>query len=83
MDVGQILLVLAAVSAGFFAKGITGIGGPMLAIPVLASFMGVEYAVSVIAIPTILANTWLLWVNRSSAGSARKFLPRLLMGGAV
>lgn len=83
MDVDQILLVLAAVSAGFFAKGITGIGGPMLAIPVLASFMGVEFAVAVIAIPTIVANTWLLWVNRSSAGSVRSFLRPLLIGGAI
>lgn len=83
MDVDQILLVLAAVSAGFFAKGITGIGGPMLAIPVLASFMGVEYAVSVIAIPTIVANTWLMWVNRLSVGSVREFLRPLLIGGTV
>ncbi len=50
MEAGEILLVLAAVALGFFAKGVTGLGGPMLAIPVLASFMGVEYAVAVIAI---------------------------------
>ena len=56
MDAGEILLVLAAVAFGFFAKGVTGLGGPPLAIPVLATFMGVEYAVAVIAIPAALAN---------------------------
>ena len=39
MDAGEILLVLAAVSFGFFAKGVTGLGGPPLAIPVLAALL--------------------------------------------
>ena len=50
--------MVAAVAIGFFAKGVTGLGGPLLAIPVLAGFTGVEYAVVVIAIPTFLANCW-------------------------
>ena len=32
MDTGEILLVLAAVAFGFFAKGVTGLGGPPLAL---------------------------------------------------
>lgn len=83
MEVTEIILVLAAVSAGFFAKGVTGIGGPLLAIPVLASIQGVEYAVAVIAIPTLVANTWLLWEHRSTAGSVSRFLRPLLIAGAV
>ncbi len=83
MDIAQILLVLVAVSAGFFAKGVTGIGGPMVAIPVLAAFTDVEYAVAVIAIPTLAANTWMTWVYRDSAASVRKYLVPLLIAGAV
>lgn len=45
MDDGEIAVVLLAVGIGFFAKGLTGIGGPLIAIPVLASFQGVEFAV--------------------------------------
>jgi uncharacterized membrane protein YfcA len=83
MEVGEILLVLAAVAVGFFAKGVTGLGGPPLAIPVLASFMGVEYAVAVIAIPAALANFWLMIENRSVASDIRWFLVPMMATGVV
>ena len=81
MDYGQILIVLLAVGIGFFVKGITGIGGPMFAIPVLASFAGVEFAVAVIAIPTLVANTWLLWQNRRASSTVRRYLIPMLVAG--
>jgi uncharacterized membrane protein YfcA len=81
VEAGEILLVLAAVALGFFAKGVTGLGGPMLAIPVLASFMGVEYAVAVIAIPSALANFWLMIKNRSTASDIRWFLVPMMATG--
>jgi hypothetical protein len=83
MDAGEILLVLAAVSFGFFAKGVTGLGGPPLAIPVLATFMGVEYAVAVIAIPAALANGWLMLENRSAAPEIRRYLIPMMATGVV
>lgn len=83
MDLGQIALVVLAVLVGFFAKGVTGIGGPILAIPVLAGFMGAEYAVVVIAIPTFVANSWLLWETRDGATGIWWFMTPLLVAGAV
>lgn len=83
MEFGEILLVLAAVAVGFFAKGVTGLGGPPLAIPVLASFMGVEYAVAVIAIPAALANFWLMIENRSAASDIRWFFVPMMATGVV
>lgn len=83
MSATQIAVVLAAVALGFFAKGVTGIGGPLLAIPVLAAFEGVEYAVAVIAIPTFVANAWLLWRHRSSASTVRRYLGPLLIAGLI
>lgn len=81
MDVGQIVVVVLAVLVGFFAKGVTGIGGPMLAVPVLAGFMGAEYAVVVIAIPTFMANCWLLWKTREGATGIWWFMTPLLIAG--
>jgi uncharacterized membrane protein YfcA len=83
MEAGELLLVLTAVAFGFFAKGVTGLGGPPLAIPVLASFMGVEYAVAVVAIPAALANFWLMIENRSAASGTRWFLVPMLATGVV
>lgn len=81
MEVGEITLVVLAVLVGFFAKGVTGIGGPMVAVPVLAGFMGAEYAVVVIAIPTFLANCWLLWKTRGGATGIGWFMTPLLVAG--
>lgn len=83
MDAAQIAIVFAAVAVGFFAKGVTGVGGPMLAIPVLAAFQGVEFAVTVIAIPTLIANIWLLWSSRGGTSTVRSYLVPFLAAGAV
>ncbi|HEU4320599.1 MAG TPA: sulfite exporter TauE/SafE family protein [Acidimicrobiia bacterium] len=83
MDATEITLVVIAVLVGFFAKGATGIGGPMLAVPVLAGFMGAEYAAAVIAIPTFVANCWLMWKMRDGATGISWFMTPLLVAGAV
>ncbi len=83
MDVAEVILVVAAVMVGFFVKGITGIGAPLLVVPILAGALGLEFAVTVVAIPTVAANTWLLWETRKSAREVAWFLWPLLVAGAV
>lgn len=83
MDYGELALVLVAVAVAFFVKGLTGIGGPLFAVPVLAPSMGVEAAVAVITIPTLVANFWLLWQHHAAAGSVRRYLAPLLVAGTV
>ncbi len=81
MELGQIVLVVAAVMTGFFIKGITGIGAPLLVVPILAGTLGLEFAVTVVAIPTVVANTWLLWETRRSVREVAWFLWPLLVAG--
>ncbi|MDF1597661.1 MAG: sulfite exporter TauE/SafE family protein [Acidimicrobiia bacterium] len=69
-------------SLGAFIKGITGMGLPLIAIPVMAAFLGVEHAVVVIAGPALLTNTWLLWEHRRGAGSLR-YLSVLIGTGII
>ncbi len=83
MEPAEIVLVITAVLVGFFLKGVTGIGAPLLIVPVLAGVMGLEFAVTVIAIPTVIANTWLLWDTRGSTLEVAWFLWPLLVAGAV
>ena len=83
MDYGELALVLLAVGVAFFVKGLTGIGGPLFAVPVLAPSMGVESAVAVITIPTLVANIWLLWQHHAAAGSVRRYLAPLLIAGTI
>jgi len=83
VDYGELALILMAVAVGFFAKGMTGVGGPLLAVPVVAAFTSVEFAVAVIAIPTLVANVWLLLQTRDAANSVRRYLVPMLVAGTV
>jgi uncharacterized membrane protein YfcA len=67
---------------GAFVKGVTGSGLPMIGIPFMAPFLGVEHAVVVMAIPTTVANAWIVGETRKAASGARHLLPLLIMGAA-
>lgn len=75
-----ILVIGAACAAGSFIKGATGQGLPQIAIPVMASFLGVESAVVIMAIPGVVTNSWLLWSHRDHYHRTRD-LPVLLATG--
>lgn len=83
MEPVQIAIMVVVVLVGFFVKGVTGIGAPLLIIPVLAGFTGLEFAVTVVAIPTFVANTLLLWESRSATREVARFLWPLLATGAL
>lgn len=73
---------MAAVAGGSFVKGITGSGLPLVATPFMATFLGVEHAVVVIALPNLAANAWLLWEHRAEREAAAD-VRLLVAAGAV
>ncbi len=82
MDASAYLVILVAVVIGSVVKGATGTGLPTVAIPVMAGFLGVEQAVVIMAIPTVVTNSWLLWIHRGQAGATRD-LPAMLGAGLL
>ncbi|MGI8574849.1 MAG: TSUP family transporter [Egibacteraceae bacterium] len=81
----ETLIIVAAIAVGAFVKGVTGSGLPQIAIPVMASFLGVERSVVIMAIPGVVSNLWLIWTFRHAFGGSRD-LPVLLtvgIGGVV
>jgi hypothetical protein len=48
--------ICAALALGGFVKGVAGAGMPIVAIPVLASFLDVQSAVAVMVLPVIVTN---------------------------
>ncbi len=81
----SIAIIFFAILAGGLAKGVTGFGLPLIAVPVLASFLGVERAVVIMVIPGFVSNVALMWEHRRKAGEARGVVPFLAAGvvGAV
>ena len=54
----EITFIALALAAAGLIKGLTGLGLPLIAIPVMALFMEVEQAILVMALPSALVNGW-------------------------
>ena len=78
----QLLVIVVASFAGALVKGVTGLGYPVLAVPLIALVTGIEDAVVVVAIPNLAANIALCWEARAARGEARD-LGRLVGFGIV
>jgi uncharacterized membrane protein YfcA len=80
VEPGAYVVILVAVIIGSLVKGATGTGLPTVAIPVMASFIGVEQAVVIMAVPTVVTNSWLMWIHRSQMNATRD-LPSMIVAG--
>ena len=59
IDLAEGIFVIAI---GFFAggilKGATGIGSPIIAVPILAIYFDARFAIIIFSIPNIIPNIW-------------------------
>jgi uncharacterized membrane protein YfcA len=76
----ELLVICCALAAGGLTKGLTGLGLPMVAIPLMAGFLGVERAVLIMIVPTVVLNVWMSWTNRDCIGDMPE-MKRLLIPG--
>jgi len=56
-----ILAIAGGLAAGGLVKGVTGMGLPLVAVPVMTLFVSVPVAVSVMTFPIIASNLWQGW----------------------
>jgi len=78
----ELAIVLVAVVIGSIAKSVTGMGLPLIVIPIASLFVDVNDAVVVIALPNVLANAVLAGRERHSYTETRD-LPVLATVGVV
>jgi len=84
LDVTRYLVMGLALAAGALVKGATGMGLPLVALPVLTAFFGLQHAVGLMTIPLILTNFWQVWRFRAVVRDPRMgFLPLFLVGGGL
>lgn len=80
MTGAEIAVVLGASLLGAFVKSVTGMGYPLLAVPLIALALGIEDAVVIVSGPNAVANFTLCWQARGGRGDTRD-LP-VLVGSA-
>jgi uncharacterized membrane protein YfcA len=73
-------IIFVAIAVGSFGKALTGFGLPLIAIPVMAPFIGVETAVVTMVIPSTVSNVWLVWTHRRQARAIDGLWPTLVAG---
>jgi uncharacterized protein len=78
----DIAVVAVCLAAGGVLKGATGAGAPILAVPALAAFFDVRFAVVVMLVPNITTNTWQAFRFREHLPD-RRFMVPLLAGGML
>nr|WP_281351560.1 sulfite exporter TauE/SafE family protein [Propylenella binzhouense] len=71
-----------ALGAGSMVKGATGIGIPVVALPILATVVGLPHAIAVQTIPVLFTNIWQVWQFRK-VWPELKPLKFLFLGGLV
>lgn len=77
MTGAQIAVVLGASLAGALVKSVTGMGLPLLAVPLITLALGIEDAVVIVSAPNAVANAALCWQARDGRAETRD-LPALV-----
>jgi len=81
VDTTAFVIVFAALAIGSISKAITGLGLPLIAVPIMAIWLGVETAVVVMALPTVITNLWLIWNLREGRHEFNGLWPMLVVSG--
>jgi uncharacterized membrane protein YfcA len=68
---GQLLVVVLASFAGALVKAVSGLGYPVIAVPLIALVLGLEDAVVLIALPNLAANAYLHHESRDARDETR------------
>jgi len=86
LDLQTIIVILVALTLGGLSKSITGIGLPMIAIPIMSSFIGMQNAVLVMVLPGIVSNLWMMIAYRDQMKLLKSqwvYLAAGIVGGAI
>ncbi len=82
MPLEDVVLMALALGGGGLVKGATGMGLPLIALPILAIFLSVPHAVAIMCVIGIATNALQVWRFRADLWTA-DFLPALLASGVV
>jgi uncharacterized membrane protein YfcA len=83
MDLYLITMITLGLLAGGFVKGITGMGMPLVSIPLIAAVIGLPGAIGLMTISYIVSNLWQIIANARHAGPIAPLLWRFLICGTL
>lgn len=84
MDPATLAIIFFALGLGAISKGATGMGMPLIAVPIMTAFIGLQQSVAVLLIPILVSNAWQVWRFRAVRSDGRLgFLIPMLTVSAI
>ena len=80
MSTNELIIIIGVAVIAALLKSITGLGYPLLLVPVLALFLDIADAIVIVAPSNLVLNGQISWVNRSHKSGARTLKPFALVG---
>jgi len=77
LPVFELVVVFICLAGGGILKGATGAGAPILAIPAMAAFHDVRFAIVIMTVPNLVTNLMQAWQNREHHLRASFLVPFL------
>ena len=74
IDLQTLIIVGLAFAIGGILKGATGVGAPLIAVPVMTSFVDIRFAVAVFVVPNLVINLIQSIIYRRALTNARFFV---------
>ncbi len=74
MTATEIAVIIAAVLVGSLVKSVTGMGFPIIAVPIMSLYTGPATAIAVIAIPNAAQNLGIAWSHRHARAETEGLL---------
>jgi uncharacterized membrane protein YfcA len=78
----EVAVVCLFLALGGILKGATGMGTPVIAVPALAAYFDVPFAIAILIVPNIATNGWQIFRHRAE-GRNLPFLKRFVVAGAI
>lgn len=82
MSLEQIAVIVVAIALASIVKSALGVGFPIVAMPILAAWFDVPFAIAILIAPIIVTNAMQIWQHRAERGNL-PFLWRLVPSAMV
>ncbi len=78
----EVAFVCLFLALGGLLKGATGMGTPVIAVPALAAYFDVPFAIAILVAPNFATNCWQIFQHRAELGRV-PFLKRFVIAGCI
>ena len=83
MEPTSLLIILAGLVLGGVVKGLTGMGAPLVSIPIVSSVIGVPSTIGLLTVSYLVSNIYQIWVHAKDGLPGQGYLPGFLVCGIL